>query len=334
MILVRAPLRISFMGGGTDLPNYYRVSPGRVISTSINQHVYLAIHRTQFIDKIMVKYSTTEIVNSLHELKHDRVREGLLSLHIENNIEIGSFASIPMRIGLGSSSSFTVALIKGLHALLGKELNNRSVAEAACQIEIDRLQEPIGKQDQYASAFGGLNILEFGSDESVVVKPVDLTASQRSKFEKCLLLFFTGMTRDASSVLRTQIQDIKKHIETYTLLSQMVQEFYTALKSENIETAGYILHKSWELKKSLSSNISNNIIDDFYSIGLSSGAWGGKIVGAGGGGCVLFMAPEETHDAIRKSLHVFATINQLLDYKEIPVEFEDKGVEIVFNALT
>jgi len=333
MILVRAPLRISFMGGGTDLPDFYSLSTGRVISTSINQYVYIAINMTPFIDKISVRYSITETVKNLRELNHNRVREALIHLNIENNIEISSFASVPMRTGLGSSSSFTVALVKGLNEILSKEMSKEMIAETASHIEINKVGEPIGKQDQYASAFGGLNILEFNKDGKVLVKPVDLNPEIKNKFEKSLLLFYTGITRDASSVLGKQTKEIEKHLETYKKMSSSVLDFNDLLSAGKLEEVGKMLHEGWKMKKSLSSGISNNIIDSFYDAGMEEGAWGGKILGAGGGGCVLFMAEPQKHIAIREAINKIAKLHQLREFREIPVEFEDEGVQVLFNSL-
>jgi D-glycero-alpha-D-manno-heptose-7-phosphate kinase len=331
MILVRAPLRISFIGGGTDLPDFYKNHYGCVISTTINQHVYLAIKHTEFINKIIVKYSTTETVDRPHDLVHNRVREALLSMNIHNNIEIGSFASIPARTGLGSSSSFTVALLKGLHLFKKKSIKKHELAEKACQIEMEYLGEPIGKQDQYAATFGGLNIFEFKQNDKVKVRPFKIPKAKEIKFQSHLLLFFTGMTRDAGTVLSKQNKNIPERIHVYKEMVSLVPLFCKALQIGNMRKAGDLLHKSWLLKRSLAQEISNTMIDRLYTLGLKKGAWGGKVLGAGGGGCILFLAPRSVHDSIRKSMMTFAKKNKLKDFAEIPVEFENKGVEIVFD---
>lgn len=332
MILVRAPLRISFIGGGTDLPSFYHLSPGRVISTSINQYVYIAINPTELINKISVRYSITETVRNIRDLQHNRVREALSHFGINNNIEVASFASVPMRTGLGSSSSFTVALLKGLSELLGKKINNTKVAELACHIEIDKVGEPIGRQDQYASALGGFNVLEFGRRDKVSTKPVKLSKDKKKKFENSLLLFYTGITRDASSVLGKQSIEVKDHIKVYKQMAEMVWEFERLIKSGSLKEAGKLLHQSWELKKSLTANISNRIIDDLYNSGTQAGAWGGKILGAGGGGCVLFMTDPRNHNKIRKAVRAVAASHQLKDFREIPINFEEEGVRVLFNS--
>lgn len=331
MILVRAPLRISFIGGGTDIPDFYRTSKGSVISTTIKQYVYLAIKHSKYVNKIIVKYSTTEIVDHPKHLLHNRVRESLHLLGIENSIEIGSFASIPARTGLGSSSSFTVALIRGLHHYKGINISNDQIAHKACVIEIEKLKEPIGKQDQYASAFGGFNIITFHPNEDVDVEPVKIPKENLKLFEDSILLFFTGMTRDASSVLAKQKLNISARVKLYKKMISFIKPFNQALIKGDIKRAGQILHATWIVKKKFEKDISNKVIDDLYSVGIKSGAWGGKILGAGGGGCLLFIAPQKKKNLIRENISKFSKNYKLTGFAEIPVEFENRGVEIVFE---
>lgn len=332
MILVRAPLRVSFMGGGTDIPKYYLEHGGKVISTAINQHVYLAINRTPFINRISVRYSKTESVKTVQELEHNRVRETLKRLNINGNVEIGSFASIPMRTGLGSSSSFTAALIKGLYELLGKEISAKDLAELACEIEIEKLGEPIGKQDQYATSFGGFNVIEFKIDGEVVVYPLNIDNEALYKLQQHTLMFFTGVTRDAKSVLDTQVNDIHRHISSYQRMVEMVDIFSNAIISSDVKLAGTLLDESWKLKKSLAQGITNSTIDKLYEAGMNAGAWGGKTLGAGGGGCVLFLAPPEQHEEIRNQLSIIASKIPLDEFIEIPFEFETNGAVVVFKS--
>jgi D-glycero-alpha-D-manno-heptose-7-phosphate kinase len=320
------------MGGGTDLPDFYSVSPGRVISTSINQYVYIAINHTDYIDKISVRYSITETVKNLRELNHNRVREALTLLGIQSNIELSSFASVPMRTGLGSSSSFTAALIKGLYEMLGKKIDKKKIAELACYIEINKVNEPIGKQDQYASAVGGLNVLEFKKNGKVDVLPVKMSLEKKKRFEKSLLLFYTGITRDASTVLGKQTKEVPDHVATYKKMAQMVLDFESSIKKGKLAEAGAMLHEGWKLKKSLASGISSGLIDELYDAGIAGGAWGGKILGAGGGGCVLFMADPKRHKKIRQLVEGVAASHQLRDFNEISFEFDTKGVEVLFHS--
>jgi D-glycero-alpha-D-manno-heptose-7-phosphate kinase len=328
MIIVKAPLRISFVGGGTDLPDFYRLHPGRVISTAIDKYVYVAINPTPLMKQITARYSSFEIVKHPSELKNDRIRAALLDLGIYSNIDITTFSHLPVKTGLGSSSSFAVALMKGLYAYLGKKIDKREAAEQACRLEIELLGEPIGKQDQYAAAFGGLNLFQFNPDESVDVHPLFLDYKTRSDFEKSLLLFFTGITRDAATVLKEQKEKINLNLESLKEIADLPLKFQERLMRADFEGLGKLLHENWLKKKSLASKISNPIIDELYQSGLEAGAWGGKILGAGGGGCLLFMAPPEKMAAIREALMRVAAKNQLEEAREIPFHFVQSGVEV------
>jgi D-glycero-alpha-D-manno-heptose-7-phosphate kinase len=329
MIILRAPLRISFVGGGTDISDFYKMSPGRVISTTIDKYVYVVINSTPLIKKVTVRYSVGESVDFAKELKNDRVREALLDLGIENNIEIGTFSHLPVGTGLGGSSSFSVALMKGLYAVLGKRIDKREAAEAACRLEIDLVKEPIGKQDQYAAAFGGFNVFQFNSDETVNVEPVLLDYKKRLGLEDHMILFFTGITRSASNVLIEQKANTSQKIDTLKEMADSVFLFRERLLSGDFKSIGEMLHQGWMKKKSLASKISNNSIDEMYNAGIASGAWGGKVLGAGGGGCILFIVSPEKKEAIRQSLKVVAHKNGLGDFKEVPVKFTQAGVEIL-----
>lgn len=332
MIVVRAPLRISFVGGGTDLPDFYNHYQGKVISTTIDKYVYVVINRTPLIPRISARYSISETVNKPEKLQHTRIKAALLDLGIKKGLEIASFASLPAKTGLGSSSSFTVALLKGLHAYFGRKLDPFEAAKLACRLEIDLIGEPIGKQDQYAAAFGGLNIIEFNSDRSVLVNPVLLDYQKRLAFENHLLVFFTGLTRDASSVLRNQRVNIKKKFSVLKKMSRSVDMFSKYLLAGKFEILGEMLHDGWQNKKSLAQNITNSLIDNLYETGIKAGAWGGKILGAGGGGCLLFIAPVDKKKNIRIKLKAKALKYKLQEFREIPIRFTQSGAEILFNA--
>lgn len=334
MIIVRAPLRISFVGGGTDIGDFYRKHPGRVISTAIDKYVYVAINRTPFIPKVSARYSISETVDKPDELQHTRIKAALLDLGIDKGIEIGSFASLPAKTGLGSSSSFSVALMKGLHAFKGNKLDKGEAAEEASRLEIELLGEPIGKQDQYASAFGGMNVVQFNSDESVDVEPVLLDYKKRLGLENSILLFYTGLTRAASSVLAEQKKNISASdkFETMKEMANSVHEFRDRMLAGDFEGLGKMLHQGWLRKKTLASNVSNSTIDDLYNAGMNSGAWGGKILGAGGGGCVMFIVPEDKKSAIREAMAKIAGEKDLNEFREIPVKFVQSGAEVVFNG--
>lgn len=333
MIIVRAPLRISFAGGGTDLSAFYQVSPGRVISTAIDKYVYVVINPTPLTKRVVARYSTVEFVNHARELKNDRMREALLTLGIESNIEIGTFSHMHVGTGLGGSSSFAVALMRGLYNCLGKKIDKREAAEAACRLEIDLLKEPIGKQDQYAAAFGGLNTLQFNTDGRVDVDPVMLDFRKRLDFESHLMLFFTGITRSASVVLSEQNANISSMIDTMKVMADSVFEFRDRLLAGDFRSMGTMLHEGWRRKKLLASKISNTVIDAMYDAGMNTGAWGGKVLGAGGGGCILFLVPHEKKNAVRDVLQRTALEHHLTDFQEIPVRFVQSGVEIISNTV-
>lgn len=332
MIVVRAPLRISFVGGGTDLPDFYRRSPGRVISATIDQFVYVAINRTPLIDKVSARYMKSETVDHPSELQHTRIRAALLDLGIEKGIEFGSFASLPAKTGLGSSSSFSVALMKGLYAFQGKKIDKTAAAEAASRLEIELLGEPIGKQDQYAASFGGFNVIQFNSDGSVDVDPVLIGYKTRLALEEQLLVFFTGITRMASNVLAKQKSNIGSKTETLKEMAESVPEFKDRLLAEDFRGLGEMIHKGWLKKKSLASTVSNSIINDFYCAGMDAGAWGGKMLGAGGGGCLMFIASPKHHGRIREAVGKVAKANNLSEFRDIPVKFIQSGTEILFNG--
>lgn len=333
MIIVRAPLRISFVGGGTDLPDFYRVSPGRVISATIDKYVYVVVNHTPLLKGITARYSITENTNSVKELKNDRIRQSLLHFGIKDNIEIGIFSHIKAGMGLGGSSSFTVALIKGLSTYLGKRLDKKDVAEISCRIEMDLIKEPIGKQDQYASAFGGFNIFQFNPNGVVDVEPIFLDFKKRLGLENNIILFFMGITRKAASVLSEQALNIPKKIETLQAMAKLVDVFRNKFLKGDFETLGKLLHENWINKKSLASNVSNSIIDELYESGIKAGAWGGKVLGAGGGGCMLFFIHPQKKEKIRSIMKRKSKKLQLPDFKEIPVKFVHTGVEVVSNSL-
>ena len=325
-------MRISFVGGGTDFREFYTRYPGRVISTAIDKFIFIAINHAPFKNYVAARYSVSEEVSHPSKLKNTRIREALLDLGIEKNIEIGSFAPIPARTGLGSSSSFSVALMKGLHAYIGKKLSKREVAEAACRLEIELVKEPIGKQDQYAAAFGGFNVLQFNADETVDVEPVLLDYKKRMLFESHLILFFLGITRDASSVLTEQKANTANNFETLKRMSDSVPVFKEALLHADFQSAGEMLLEGWTMKKQLASAISTPCIDRLYEIAMDRGAWGGKILGAGGAGCLLMLAPLEKRAGVVDALMVGAKADGLDGACEIPVGFVQAGAEIVINS--
>lgn len=331
MLIVRAPVRISFVGGGTDLPEFYTQTPGRVISTAIDKYIYVTINQPPLVRNVSVRYSTAEDVNHPSELKNDRVREALLHFKIHNNIDVGTFSDVPVKTGLGSSSSFSVALIKALLLAQGKKADKKEVAELASHLEINLLKEPIGKQDQYAAAFGGLNIFQFNPDHSVDIEPIHIDYKRRFDFESHLHIFYTGITRLASSVLNEQRANIQSKMDILKKMADSVSNFRDRLHAGDFKSMGNILHDGWTMKRTLASNVSNSLIDELYNAGMNAGAWGGKVLGAGGGGCILFLAQPELKINIKEAVTKIAAQNGLRDFAEIPVRFVQSGVEVLVN---
>lgn len=333
MIIVRAPLRISFVGGGSDLADFYQRSPGKVISATIDKYVYVALNPAPLLKGIYARYATNEFAKDVADIKNDRIREAMLALSVKDNMEIGVFSHLPVGTGLGASSSFTVALIKGLSTYRGQKLSKSDIAKMACKIEIDKVKDPIGKQDQYATTFGGFNTFEFNSNETVTVEPVLLDYRRRVDFENHLLVFFTGQTRQAASILTEQRRNIPQTTDTLKSMVSLVDQFADKLMKGNFETLGGLLHQNWQRKKLLASNVSNTSLDKLYNVGIKNGAWGGKVLGAGGGGCLMFLGPIAKKDRIRLSLKRTAKNLNLPDFQEIPIKFIHSGVEIVSNTL-
>jgi D-glycero-alpha-D-manno-heptose-7-phosphate kinase len=321
MIISRTPLRISFAGGGTDLAAFYKDQPGAVTSTAINKYIYVTINK-RFDDTIRVGYSKTEIVNYVDELNHGLVREAMKLTGINNGVEITTIADIPSRgTGLGSSSSLTVGLLNALYAFQGIMKSRLTLAKEACKIEIEILGEPIGKQDQYIAAYGGIQHIQFNPDESVYVDPVICTTWTKQQLGKHILLFYTGITRKASTILTKQIENTKKKMENLIKLKELSEKVRDHMRDENIEGVGKCLHEGWLLKRELASGISNITINEYYQKALSAGAWGGKVLGAGGGGFLMIFCPPENQDKV---------ISVLSDLKCLPIKLEPQGSKIIY----
>lgn len=324
MIISRTPLRMSFVGGGSDLPVFYRKFGGAVVSTAINQFVYITLNK-KFDEKIRVSYSKTEEARTVNHIKHPLVRESMKLLDIDGGVEITSVADIPGKgSGLGSSSSFTVGLLHALHAYAERYASADQLAREACEIEIVRCGEPIGKQDQYAAAFGGLNFIQFHPDDLVTVEPILCKKETLRQLQEHTLVFYTGITRSASAILQHQQSAVASEKKKQKVMQRMVElahDLKRELQSNQVAAFGEIIHEGWMLKKSLTSGISTGVIDDWYAKARKAGATGGKLLGAGAGGFLMFCAAPEKHEAIARSLGKL----RRMDFR-----FEAQGSRIIF----
>jgi D-glycero-alpha-D-manno-heptose-7-phosphate kinase len=323
MIVSKTPLRMSFVGGGSDLPAFYREHGGAVLSTSIDKFMYIALNR-KFDGRIRISYTKTEDVQFPHEVEHPLVREALSLAGIDGGVEIASMADIPAKgSGLGSSSTYTVGLLNALFAYKNEYVSKESLAHMACEIEIDRCKEPIGKQDQYAAAYGGLNLIRFHPDDSVSVDPVICQPKTIQTLEESILVFYTGRTRSASAVLAKQSAGMEQ-VNRRQLMQRMVSlafELKRELESGSLANVGAILDENWRLKIQMAEGISDFQIDAWYAAGLASGATGGKLLGAGNGGFMMFFAPPEQHSRIAAALP---------DLHRVRFRLERNGAQIVF----
>jgi D-glycero-alpha-D-manno-heptose-7-phosphate kinase len=305
VIIARSPLRLSLGGGGTDLPSYYREWGGFLIAAAIDKAVYVTVHRT-FLKEMVVRYSQIERVPGPQHIRHPIVREALDLLGItESNIEITSMADIPAGTGLGSSGSFGAALLKALHRYRNKVVTPADLAEKACHIEIDRLKEPVGKQDQYVAAYGGVNCYEFHPDGGVTVTPLNISDATLEEFEIRVLMFSTGIVRQAPEILKDQDDKTREKsgamLTNLHAIKQIGYESKAVLEAGKLDLYGELLHEHWERKRRRSKMISNPQIDHWYEAARSNGALGGKLIGAGGGGFLMFLADDPTR--LRKAMH-------------------------------
>jgi D-glycero-alpha-D-manno-heptose-7-phosphate kinase len=324
MIVSRTPLRMSFVGGGSDLHSYYKQKGGAVLSTSIDKYMYVTVNR-KFDDNIRLSYSITENESSIQDIKHPIVRNTLELLGIQGGVEITSISDIPSQgSGLGSSSSYTVALLHALYAYKGENASKEELGRLSSHIEIDLCGDKIGKQDQYAAAFGGLNLIEFHEDDSVAVNPVMCKPETIKKMEDSIIVFYTGRTRSASALLSEQSENMMR-ADKRGVMSNMVTLAYdmrNLLENDDVESLGELLDKNWQLKRQMTVGISNPQIDDWYRKGILAGATGGKILGAGNGGFIMFFAPRVKHTKITKAMK---------DLQRFPFSFDNGGSKIVFS---
>jgi D-glycero-alpha-D-manno-heptose-7-phosphate kinase len=323
MIITQTPLRISFAGGGTDLADFYRIDGGAVISSAIDKYIYVII-KERFDSKIRVGYSRTEMVDSIDEIEHELVRECLRRTGITQGVEISTMADIPSEgSGLGSSSSVTVGLLNAMYAYQGEIKPADVLAEQACEIEIDVLGKPIGKQDQYIAAFGNLRFIQFKPSGDVQVELVDFASDRKRRLGESLMLFYTGMTRSAGAILGEQKQNISARLETLREMKRQAYEIHENLVNGSMDRMGEIMHQGWLYKKQLAGKISNAEIDRMYEAAIEAGALGGKIAGAGGGGFLLLYCPPERQAAVRRTLS---------GLRELPFSLERDGTKVILNV--
>lgn len=323
MIITKTPLRISFLGGGTDFRPFFRQEEGWVLSSAIDKFIYVII-KARFDSKIRVGYTQTELVDHIDELHHELVRECLRKTGITQGVEIATMADIPSEgSGLGSSSTVTVGLLNAMYAFLNQPVTHEQLAREACEIEIDILGKPIGIQDQYIAAYGGQRFLHFGRHDDVTVTGLGLNETQIRKLNQNLLLFYTNIARKAESVLSEQMQQLDQRLDVLREMKGLALEARTALEAHEFDTFGRLLDQSWQLKKQLASRVSNSTIDDLYGAARAAGAIGGKITGAGGGGFLLLYCRPEHQDQVRSALTAL---------RELPFRLEPDGSKVIFHC--
>jgi len=324
MIISKTPFRVSFCGGGSDLADFYRHGYGAVVTSAIDKFVYLAIHRF-FEPRFVLKYSQTEDAESIDAIKHPLIRECLRFAGTTEFVEITSFADIPSTgSGLGSSSAFSVGLINALLSMQGRMPSHETCAAGACEVEIEKLGEPIGKQDQYAAAYGGLSYIRFNADGSVHVDPIILDRSTRDGLDDHLLLFFTGVTRRSSDILTEQRRNIvsdSKSFDNLARIRDQADELRESLASGNIDAIGTAMHEGWMRKKQMASGVSSPVFDSIYDTARGAGALGGKLLGAGGGGFFLFYVEPRRRQAV---------IDALAQLRHIDFRLEQQGTRIIY----
>jgi D-glycero-alpha-D-manno-heptose-7-phosphate kinase len=324
MIISQTPLRIGLLGGGTDLPGYYREHGGRVLNCALDKYVYVIV-KQRFDDAIYVNYSKKEIVSRVDDLEHELVREAMHMAGVANGVEITTLADIPSGggSGLGSSSAVTVGLLQALFAYQGRQVSAEELAERACTIEIERCRKPIGKQDQYIAALGGIRDIRFGPGDEVVAQELGLSAAERRALQHQIMLFYTGVTRSADSILVEQRANIESTRPQLHVLRDLAGFAAERLRSGDVDAIGPAMRESWEAKRKLATGVSNEEVDAAVTRALDAGASGAKLTGAGGGGFLLVICPPERQRAVRESLN---------GMRELPVKLDRLGSRIVLNV--
>ena len=321
MIIVQAPLRVSLFGGGTDFSTFYNLEGGCVLSTTIDKYIFVTIKR-RFDRKLRIGYTNSEIVDFVDEIKHELIREALRLTGIKSGVEIITMGDIPAGSGLGSSSTVTVGALHAMYSYLGEQVSMDELARLACKIEIDILGKPIGVQDQYIAAYGGLRFIEFSPGDQVKCNKIALDPVLLKRLNERLIIFYTGITRKAETILAEQETNIKIHMSVLRGIKSIAETARDELCAGNIDAVGYLLDESWHLKKQLASKVSNGSIDTLYETARRAGALGGKITGAGGGGFLLLYCPLDKLDEVRSALK---------DLHELPFQLEKSGTKVIFD---
>jgi D-glycero-alpha-D-manno-heptose-7-phosphate kinase len=323
MIVTQTPLRIGLLGGGTDLPGYYTEHGGRVLNCAIDKYIYVIV-KERFDEAIYLNYSRKEIVTRVEDVEHELVREAMLMSGVARGVEITTLADIPSEgSGLGSSSAVTVGLLHALLAYQGRQISAEELAEWACTIEIKRCRKPIGKQDQYIAAVGGVRDIHFGPGDRVVAHDLDLSTAQRRALQQQIMMFYTGITRSANNILAEQTANIEATLPQLDLLRNLAGFAAERLRSGDVDALGPAIRESWEAKRKLASGVSNDQIDEAISSALDAGATGVKLTGAGGGGFLLVVCPVERQGAVRQTL---------AHMREFPIKLDRLGSRVVFNV--
>lgn len=322
MIIVQTPLRVSFFGGGTDFRSYFLEEGGCVLTSSIDKYIFITIKK-RFDRLLRVGYTRTEMVESVDQIQHELIREALKMTGIREGVEITTMGDIPSAgSGLGSSSTVTVGALHAMYSYLGELVTAEVLARQACEIEIDRLGKPIGVQDQYIAAYGGLRFIEFHTDGQICIHKVHLSEAARRKLNENLLLFYTGIARRSDTILTEQQNNINDRRLVLRKLKEMAVVAKCELEAGNVDAIGELLHESWQLKKQMASQISNSVIDEMYEAARRAGAIGGKITGAGGGGFLLLYCPHEYQEQVRAALH---------NLQELPFQLDQNGSKVIFD---
>ncbi len=322
MIIVQTPFRVSFFGGGTDFRPFFREEGGCVLSTAIDKYIFVTI-KNRFDKLLRVGYTRTELVNCLDDIQHELIREALRKTQIREGVEVTTMGDIPSRgSGLGSSSAVTVGALHAMYSYRGELVGADRLASEACEIEIDVLGKPIGIQDQYITAYGGLRFLEFLPNDEVICQKLDVHPGTLKQLEDSTMLFFTGVTRDSSGILTEQYANMSQRRAVLRKMRDMAYMARDALLDGRVNLLGEMLHESWQLKKQLASRVSNGALDEIYDTAIKAGAIGGKISGAGGGGFLLMFCPYERQNGVREALSAF---------KELPFRLEPDGTKVIFN---